>query len=72
LIGLAAGLACAVGFMYFFIAMSRGSASVVIPVTSLYVVVASVMAFIILAGPLTLKKVMGIVCAVIAIVLLAG
>lgn len=72
LIGLAAGFSCAIGFMFFYIAISRGSASVVIPLTSLYVVVASVMAFILLSEPITLKKVVGIICAVIAITLLAG
>ncbi|NQU05686.1 MAG: EamA family transporter [Calditrichaeota bacterium] len=72
LIGLAGGIACAIGFMFFYIAMSRGSASVVIPITSLYVVVTSVMAFIILAEPLTLKKALGIICGVIAVILLAG
>ena len=72
LIGLAAGIACAIGFMYFYIAMSRGSASIVIPITSLYVAVASVMAFIILSEPVTLKKVLGIICAIVAIALLAG
>ena len=72
LIGIAAGMSCAIGFMYFYIAIARGSASVVIPVTSLYVAVSSLMAFILLAEPLTLKKVLGILSAIVAIVLLSG
>ena len=72
LVGIAAGMSCALGFMYFYIAIARGSASVVIPVTSLYVAVASLMAFILLAEPLTLKKILGILSAIIAIVLLSG
>ncbi|TKJ39137.1 hypothetical protein CEE37_12010 [candidate division LCP-89 bacterium B3_LCP] len=72
LIGLGAGIAGALGFIYFFLAISRGEASVVIPITSLYVAVASVLAFIILSEPITLKKMLGILCAVIAVVLLAG
>ncbi|MDP8237978.1 MAG: EamA family transporter [Candidatus Hatepunaea meridiana] len=72
LIGLAAGFACAIGFMYFYIAISRGFASVVIPLTSLYVVVASVMAFIIILKPITMRNVLGIICGVVAIALLAG
>lgn len=72
LIGLAAGIACAVGFMYFYIAIARGPASIVIPITSLYVVLASIMAFIFLSEPVSLKKIMGIICAIGAIALLAG
>jgi uncharacterized membrane protein len=72
LIGLGAGIAGALGFVYFFLAISRGQASTVIPVTSLYVAVASILAFILLSEPLTLKKALGILSAVVAVVLLAG
>ncbi len=72
MIGLAAGLAGAIGFIYFFVAISRGPASRVIPITSLYVAVASILAFILLSEPLTLKKVLGILCAIVAMVLLSG
>ncbi|MBU0518657.1 DMT family transporter [bacterium] len=71
-VGLAAGLAGALGFLYFYIAISRGQASTVIPLTSLYVAVASVLAFVLLAEPVTLKKLLGIVFAIIAMVLLSG
>ncbi len=72
MIGLAAGLAGALGFVFFFLALSRGPASTVIPITSLYVAVASVLAFILLAEPLTIKKMLGILSAILAIVLLSG
>jgi len=71
-LGLFAGLAGALGFLYFYIAISRGQATTVIPLTSLYVAVASVLAFIFLAEPLTLKKILGIAFAVVAMVLLSG
>ncbi len=72
LASLAAGVAVALGYLYFFIAISRGSASNVIPLTSLYVAVSSILAFLILAEPLTLKKMLGIICAIAAMFLLAG
>jgi transporter family protein len=72
LIGLGAGLAGAVGFVYFFIALSRGPASTVIPITSLYVAVASMLALLLLSEPITLKKALGIACAVVAVILLSG
>ncbi len=72
LIGLLAGISCAFGFMFFYIAIARGEASVVIPVTSLYVAVATIMAFLLLAEPLTIKKTLGILSAIVAIVLLSG
>ncbi len=72
LIGMGAGLAGAVGFVFFFLALSRGQASTVIPITSLYVAVTSVLAFLFLSEPITLKKILGIFCAVLAMVLLSG
>ncbi len=71
MIGLGAGVAGALGFLYFFLAISRGEASKVIPITSLYVAVSSVLAFVILSEPLTLKKVIGILFAIAAMVLLS-
>ena len=72
LAGLGAGLAGALGFVYFFIALSRGPASAVIPITSLYVAVTSLLAFLVLSEPITLKKALGIGSAVIAVLLLTG
>ncbi|MFH1861400.1 MAG: EamA family transporter [bacterium] len=69
-IGLAGGLAGALGFFYFYIAMARGSATTVIPLTSLYVAVASVLAFLLLSEPVTLRKILGIFAAIAAMVLL--
>lgn len=66
-----AGITGAIGFLYFFNALSKGPATVVIPLTSLYVAVASILAFIILAEPLTVKKILGILCAIAAMILLA-
>ena len=72
LIALLGGLACAMGFAFFYIALSRGQATVVIPLTSMYVAVAAILAFILLAEPLSVKKVLGIVSAILAVILLTG
>ncbi len=72
LIGLGAGMAGAIGFVYFFLALSRGPASSVIPITSLYVAVASMLAFLLLSEPLTFKKILGLLFAVAAVFLLSG
>ncbi|MCX6639921.1 MAG: DMT family transporter [bacterium] len=72
LVGVGAGIAGALGFLYFFMALDRGPATVVIPLTSLYVTISSILAFVLLAEPITLKKICGIGCAVLAIILLSG
>jgi len=72
LASLGAGITGAVGFLYFFNALSKGPASIVIPLTSLYVAIASILAFIILSEPVTLKKVLGILFAISAMTLLAA
>ncbi len=71
LAALLAGIAVTLGYVYFFIAISKGSATTVIPVTSLYVALASILAFIFLAEPITIKKVLGILCAISAVILLS-
>ena len=71
-IALAAGIAGGVGFLYFFVALTKGPASIVIPLTSLYVAVASALAVILLSEPLTIKKILGILSAILAMVLLAA
>ncbi len=72
LIGISAGLAGGLGFLFFYRAITRGEASVVIPITSLYVAVATVLAFVVLAEPISAKKLLGLVLAVAAMFLLAG
>jgi transporter family protein len=70
--GFASGIACALGYLFFYQAITKGQASVVVPFTSLYVAVSVILAFIILLEPITLKKLLGIACAVIAMILLTG
>jgi uncharacterized membrane protein len=72
LFSLLAGVAGAFGFLFFFQALSRGSASRVIPLTSLYVAISSGLAFIFLSEPLSLKKILGLFCAILAMFLISG
>ncbi len=70
--GLISGLACALGYLFFYRAMEKGDASNVLPVTALYVAVSSVLAIVILSEPITIKKILGIILAIAAVILLAG
>ena len=71
LVALAAGLAGAFGFFFFYRAIVRGPASTVIPITSLYVVIASGLAVAFLSEPPSFRKLLGIGLAVAAVCLLA-
>jgi len=72
MIGAAAGIAGGLGFLFFYRAITRGEASVVIPITSLYVAVATVLAFVVLSEPVSVKKLIGLILAVAAMFFLAG
>jgi len=70
-IALLAGISGGLGFLFFYQALEKGPASLVIPISSLYVLVAAVLAFFFLKEPLTLRKALGILFAVVAIILLS-
>jgi transporter family protein len=70
LIALIAGIFCALGYYFFYRALVRGEASAVIPISSLYIVVAAVLAFLFMNEPVTVKKIFGILSAMAAIALL--
>ncbi len=72
LIGFIAGGLGALGAILFYIAVSQGPISVVIPITSLYVVGVAIFGFILFDEPLTFKKGLGVACAAAAMILLAG
>lgn len=71
LIGLLAGITGALGFRFFYQALEQGAASVVIPCSSLYILLVVILAVIFLNEPLTIKKILGIISAIIAIALLS-
>lgn len=69
--GLLSGVACSFGYLFFYKAIEKGQATVVVPITSLYIAISAIFAFMILAEPLTFKKILGILFAIVAVVLLA-
>jgi transporter family protein len=58
------------GTLFFFAAASRGKISVVVSMTALYPLITIMLAAIFLREPITAKQVMGMLCAVAAIMLL--
>lgn len=70
-IALISGISCAFGYYFFYRALVHGQASAVVPISSMYIVVTAVLAIIFMHEPLTVKKVFGILSAVVAIVLLS-
>lgn len=70
-IGLLAGVFCALGYLFFYRALLRADATAVIPISSLYIIVAAVLAMFFLDEPITVRRIGGILSAVIAIILLS-
>ena len=64
-------LAMAVGLLFFFEALARGSATVVVPLTALYPAVAVVLSRIFLQEALTLRHLAGLALAMAAVWLLS-
>jgi transporter family protein len=69
LYGILVGITGIVATLFFFFALSKNSASVVLPLTSLYPLVTVILAFLILKEPITLKQSIGILLAIVALVL---
>ncbi len=72
IIAILAGLAGGLGGIFFFYALAKGKASVVVTMTALYPLIAIILSFIILKEPVTLKQGIGIILALAAMVLLAS
>ncbi|HIJ90402.1 MAG: EamA family transporter [Desulfobulbaceae bacterium] len=66
------GVAGMVGTLFFFAAASRGKISVVVSMTALYPIITIVLAAIFLHEPITAKQLLGMLCAVVAIMLLTS
>jgi transporter family protein len=71
LIGTAMAVAGTLGGIFFYKALETGPATVVIPGTALYIVIAAVLALIFLGEALTWNRVMGLAFGVAAIYLLS-
>jgi transporter family protein len=65
------GIALAVGIVAFYRALSAGPVSVVVPIFGLFIATSSVVGFLVLDEPLTLRKGLGITLALLAVYLTA-
>jgi len=65
------GVSGLVGFLFFLTSLRTGKASVVITLTALYPFLSILLAFVILKEPISARKMVGFVFALIAIVLFA-
>jgi transporter family protein len=62
-----AGLAAGVATVCFYLAIRRGPASVVMPLTGMYIVIPALLGFLLLREPLTLSHALGLACAGLAV-----
>jgi len=67
----ASGIAMAVALLFFLEALARGPALVVVPLTALYPAVTVVLSWVFLREPLTLRHLVGIGLALVAVWLLS-
>jgi transporter family protein len=69
-LALASGLAAGVASAFFYAAIKRGPASVVMPLTGMYILIPALLGFIFLKEPPTVAHVLGLACAGLAVFLL--
>ena len=60
------------GYIFFVLAVKGGNASIVVPLTALYPSITAALSILILGEPVTLKRFVGIILAVIAVLLLSS
>jgi len=64
---LGAGLAYGLALVFFFVALHRGPASVVVPLSGMYILIPAVLGFIFLKEHVTVSHIIGLVCAALAV-----
>lgn len=62
-----AGLLAGIATVAFYIALSRGPASVVMPLTGMYILIPALLGILLLREPVTLSRVLGLVSAGLAV-----
>ncbi|MFH0765228.1 MAG: EamA family transporter [Calditrichota bacterium] len=72
LLGFGAGFLAVLGSAFFYIAVSKGPVSVIVPLSSLYVLGVFLVGVTFLGEEWSLRKALGVACAVAALILLAG
>lgn len=70
-LALVSGLAYGVALVFFFVALRRGPASVVVPLSGMYIVIPAVLGYVFLKEQVTVTHVLGLVCAGLAVLFLS-
>ena len=71
-IALGAGVALVIAVVFYFLALSEGPTSIVVPIYGMFIVGGAVLGLVFLHEPLTLRKALGILLAAVSIYLIAG
>ena len=66
-LALASGVAAGVASVLFYVAIKKGPASVVMPLTGMYILIPAFLGFIFLREPPTVTHILGLVCAGLAV-----
>jgi transporter family protein len=66
------GVALVIAVVFYFLALSEGPASVVVPVYGMFIVGGAILGLIFLHEPFTLRKALGILLAAVSVYLIAG
>jgi transporter family protein len=69
---LGAGVALVIAVVFYFLALSQGPTSIVVPIYGMFIVGGAVLGLVFLHEPLTLRKALGILLAAVSIYLIAG
>jgi bacterial/archaeal transporter family protein len=72
LFALGTGVALVVAVVFYFLALSEGPASVVVPIYGMFIVGGAILGLIFLHEPFTLRKALGVLLAAISVYLIAG
>src|SRR6478672_8504542 len=69
---LGAGVALVIAVVFYFLALSEGPTSIVVPIYGMFIVGGAVLGLVFLHEPFTLRKALGILLAAVSIYLIAG
>ena len=72
MVALGAGVALVIAVVFYFLALSEGPTSVVVPIYGMFIVGGAVLGLVFLHEPFTLRKALGIFLAAVSIYLIAG
>jgi transporter family protein len=67
-----AGVALVIAVVFYFLALSQGPTSIVVPIYGMFIVGGAVLGLVFLHEPFTLRKALGILLAAVSVYLIAG